>query len=133
MAFLGLFLAADPFDRRLIPLTRETKPRDLFDSHIATITFKIDNGKDYVDAPQAEVNGDKWHEIVGSFRLEKPAKVMVYVHAHGLDSVVDMMLAELKISPVDQRATFKELKRKTDEVIDRFVVYVHGSSVITLE
>lgn len=45
-----------------------------------TATLRIDN-KEWVDVGQVEVNGDKWHEIVGSFRIErKPAEVVVYVH-----------------------------------------------------
>lgn len=97
-----------------------------------TVTLRIDN-KEWVDVGQVEVNGDKWHEIVGSFRIErKPAEVVVYVH--GPDSGVDLMLRdEIQISAVDRKARFEKLRSKTDEVIYRrafyswFICYLHWS------
>lgn len=84
------------------------------------VNLKV-NDKEEVKVCEVEVNGDTWHEIVGSFRIEtKPCKVMVYVH--GPDKGVDLMLAGLRIFAVDRRARFEHLKKKTDKVIDTYVV-----------
>lgn len=69
----------------------------------------------WVNGGQVEIGDDKWHEIGGSFRIEKqPAKVMVYVQ--GPDAGVDLMVAGLQIFPVDRHARFKYLKTLTDKV-----------------
>lgn len=98
-----------------------------------TVTLRIDN-KEWVDVGQVEVNGDKWHEIVGSFRIErKPDEVIVYVH--GPDSGIDLKLRdEIQISAVDRKARFEKLRSKTDEVIYRrgfihFICYYIGAGL----
>ncbi|XP_043713529.1 endo-1,4-beta-xylanase 1-like isoform X1 [Telopea speciosissima] len=69
----------------------------------------------WVNGGQVEVNDDRWHEIGGSFRIEKqPSKVMVYIQ--GPSSGVDFMVAGLQIFPVDRQARFKHLKKQTDKI-----------------
>ncbi|GAV90280.1 Glyco_hydro_10 domain-containing protein/CBM_4_9 domain-containing protein [Cephalotus follicularis] len=69
----------------------------------------------WVNGGQVEINDDRWHEIGGSFRIEKqPAKVMVYVQ--GPAPGVDLMVAGLQIFPVDREARFRYLRRQTDKV-----------------
>ncbi|XP_058069626.1 endo-1,4-beta-xylanase 1-like isoform X2 [Magnolia sinica] len=75
----------------------------------------------WVNGGQAEVGDDRWHELGGSFRIEKqPSKVLVYIQ--GPSSGVDLMVAGLQIFPVDRQARFKHLKRQTDKVRKRDVV-----------
>ncbi|KAK4483259.1 hypothetical protein RD792_010444 [Penstemon davidsonii] len=75
----------------------------------------------WVNGGQVETNDDKWHEIGGSFRIEKqPAKVMVYLQ--GPDAGVDLMVAGLQIFPVDREERFRHLKKQTDKVRKRDVV-----------
>lgn len=70
----------------------------------------------WVNGGQVEVADDRWHEIGGSFRIEKqPAKVMVYIQ--GPASGIDLMVAGLQIFPVCREARFKHLKRQIDKVI----------------
>ncbi|XP_073018472.1 endo-1,4-beta-xylanase 1-like isoform X2 [Primulina eburnea] len=72
----------------------------------------------WVNGGQVEIGDDKWHEIGGSFRIEKqPAKVMVYVQ--GPDAGVDLMVAGLQIFPVDRHMRFKHLKTLTDKIRKR--------------
>lgn len=69
----------------------------------------------WVNGGQAEINDARWHEIGGSFRIEKEAaKVMVYIQ--GPASGIDFMVAGLQIFPVDRQARFRHLKRQTDQV-----------------
>lgn len=69
----------------------------------------------WVNGGQVEINDDRWHEIGGSFRIEKqPSKVMVYVQ--GPAPGVDLMVAGLQIFPVDREARFKYLRTQTDKV-----------------
>lgn len=76
----------------------------------------------WVNGGQVEVNGDGWHEIGGSFRIEKqPSKVMVYVQ--GPSPGVDLMVAGVQIFPVDRQARFRYLRRQTDQVISSFDLY----------
>ncbi|GFY85944.1 glycosyl hydrolase family 10 protein [Actinidia rufa] len=83
------------------------------------VALGVDN--QWVNGGQVEVNHDTWHEIGGSFRIEKkPAKVMVYVQ--GPASGVDFMLAGLQIFPVNRHARFKHLTRQTDKIRKRDVV-----------
>lgn len=75
----------------------------------------------WVNGGHVEVTDDKWHEIVGSFRLEKqPSRVIVYVQGPSLG--VDLMVAGLHIFPVDRKARFDNLKQKTDKVRKRDVI-----------
>lgn len=72
----------------------------------------------WVNGGQVEIGDDRWHEIGGSFRIEKqPAKVMVYVQ--GPDAGVDLMVAGLQIFPVDRHVRFKHLKTLTDKIRKR--------------
>ena len=69
----------------------------------------------WVNGGQVEINDGRWHEIGGSFRIEKqPSKVMVYIQ--GPAAGVDLMVAGLQIFPVDREARFKYLRRQTDKV-----------------
>ncbi|KAL2241235.1 UNVERIFIED_CONTAM: Endo-1,4-beta-xylanase 1 [Sesamum indicum] len=75
----------------------------------------------WVNGGQVEINDDKWHEIGGSFRIEKqPAKVMVYVQ--GPDAGVDLMVAGLQIFPVDRHTRFRHLKVQTEKIRKRNVI-----------
>ncbi|XP_015575450.2 endo-1,4-beta-xylanase 1-like [Ricinus communis] len=77
------------------------------------VALGVDN--QWVNGGQVEINDDRWHEIGGSFRIEKqPSKVMVYVQ--GPAPGIDLMLAGLQIFPVDREARFRHLKRQTDKI-----------------
>ncbi|CAI9098526.1 OLC1v1035191C2 [Oldenlandia corymbosa var. corymbosa] len=78
----------------------------------------------YLDIKDA----DTWHEIGGSFRIEKePSNVMFYVQ--GPDAGVDLMVAGLQIFGVNRRARFSFLKEQTDKVRKRDVILkVTGSN-----
>ncbi|KAL7090524.1 hypothetical protein ACP275_12G046300 [Erythranthe tilingii] len=81
----------------------------------------------WVNGGQIESSDDKWHEIGGSFRIEKqPTKVMVYVQ--GPEAGVDLMVAGLQIFPVDRRARFRQLKKETDLIRKRDVILKFSSS-----
>ncbi|XP_022638234.1 uncharacterized protein LOC106765206 isoform X2 [Vigna radiata var. radiata] len=83
------------------------------------VALGVDN--QWVNGGQTEVSDDTWHEIGGSFRIEKqPSKVMVYVQ--GPASGVDLMVAGLQIFPVDRHARFRYLKIQTDKIRKRDVV-----------
>ncbi|WCJ35618.1 Endo-1 4-beta-xylanase 1 [Euphorbia peplus] len=82
------------------------------------IALGVDN--QWVNGGQVEIKDDRWHEIGGSFRIEKqPAKVMVYIQ--GPAAGVDLMVAGVQIFPVDREARFKHLKRQTDKIRKRDV------------
>ncbi|XP_057791605.1 endo-1,4-beta-xylanase 1-like isoform X2 [Salvia miltiorrhiza] len=81
----------------------------------------------WVNGGQVEADGETWHEIGGSFRIEKqPAKVMVYIQ--GPEGGVDLMVAGLQIFPVDRRHRFKQLKHHTDKIRKRDVILKLTSS-----
>uniref|UniRef100_A0A803NHZ0 GH10 domain-containing protein n=2 Tax=Cannabis sativa TaxID=3483 RepID=A0A803NHZ0_CANSA len=83
------------------------------------VALGVDNN--WVNGGQVEINDDRWHEISGSFRIEKQAaKIMVYVQ--GPSSGVDFMLAGLQIFAVDREARFKHLRRQTDLIRKRDVI-----------
>ncbi|XP_027356132.1 endo-1,4-beta-xylanase 1-like [Abrus precatorius] len=83
------------------------------------IALSVDN--QWVNGGQVELADDRWHEIGGSFRIEKqPSKVMVYIQ--GPASGVDLMVAGLQIFAVDRQARFKYLRRQTDKVRKRDVI-----------
>ncbi|XP_047325413.1 endo-1,4-beta-xylanase 3-like isoform X2 [Impatiens glandulifera] len=83
------------------------------------VAFGVDD--QWVNGGQVEVVDDTWHEISGSFRIEKrPGKVMVYVQ--GPAPGVDLMVAGLQIFPVDRRKRFKYLREQTDKVRKRDVI-----------
>ncbi|KAB2627729.1 hypothetical protein D8674_032524 [Pyrus ussuriensis x Pyrus communis] len=77
------------------------------------IALGVDN--QWVNGGQVEASDTIWHEIGGSFRIEKqPSKVMVYIQ--GPAAGVDLMVAGLHIFPVDRPARFRHLKRQTDKI-----------------
>lgn len=80
----------------------------------------------WVNGGQVAVNDDRWHEIGGSFRIEKKySRVIVYVQG---PSGVDLMVAGLQVFPVDRKKRFKHLKRQTDKVRKRDVVLKFSGS-----
>ncbi|KAE9609336.1 hypothetical protein Lal_00020396 [Lupinus albus] len=83
------------------------------------IALSVDN--QWVNGGQVEVADGKWHEIGGSFRIEKvPSKVMVYIQ--GPASGIDLMIAGLQIFPVDRQARFRYLRRQTDKIRKRDII-----------
>lgn len=69
----------------------------------------------WVNGGQVQATDDRWHEVGGSFRIEKkPSKVIIYVQ--GPSPGVDLMVAGLHVFPVDRKARFEHLKDKTDKV-----------------
>ncbi|CAH2070350.1 unnamed protein product [Thlaspi arvense] len=84
------------------------------------IALSIDN--QWVNGGQVEVTvGDTWHEIGGSFRLEKqPHNVMVYVQ--GPAAGIDLMISGLQIFPVDRRERLRCLKKQVDQVRKRDII-----------
>ncbi|KAG9147182.1 hypothetical protein Leryth_005399 [Lithospermum erythrorhizon] len=78
------------------------------------IALGVDN--QWVNGGQVEVSDDRWHEIGGSFRIEKqPSKVMVYVQ--GPAAGIDLMVGGLQIFPVDRHLRIRHLKRQADKVM----------------
>ncbi|KAL2498621.1 glycosyl hydrolase family 10 protein/carbohydrate-binding domain-containing protein [Abeliophyllum distichum] len=99
--------------------TGATRPQNI------NVALGVDS--QWVNGGQVEISDDRWHEIGGSFRIEKqPAKVMVYVQ--GPDAGVDLMVAGLQIFPVDRQARFKHLKRETDKIRKRDVILKFAAS-----
>ncbi|KAL2521321.1 glycosyl hydrolase family 10 protein/carbohydrate-binding domain-containing protein [Forsythia ovata] len=99
--------------------TGATRPQNI------NVALGVDS--QWVNGGQIEISDDRWHEIGGSFRIEKqPAKVMVYVQ--GPDAGVDLMVAGLQIFPVDRQARFKHLKRETDKIRKRDVILKFAAS-----
>ncbi|XVF64260.1 hypothetical protein PTKIN_Ptkin09bG0154100 [Pterospermum kingtungense] len=83
------------------------------------VALGVDN--QWVNGGQVEINDDRWHEIGGSFRIEKqPSKVMVYIQ--GPAAGVDLMVAGLQIFPVDREARFKYLRKQADQIRKRDVI-----------
>ncbi|XP_020590650.1 uncharacterized protein LOC110031660 [Phalaenopsis equestris] len=83
------------------------------------VALGVDN--QYVNGGQVEALDDRWYEIGGSFRIEKsPSKVIVYVQ--GPLAGVDLMVSGLQVFPLDRKARFKYLKKRTDEVRKRDVI-----------
>ncbi|PIN20603.1 Endo-1,4-beta-xylanase [Handroanthus impetiginosus] len=81
----------------------------------------------WVNGGQVEINEDKWHEVGGSFRIEKqPTKIMAYVQ--GPDPGVDLMVAGLQIFPVDRHARFRHLRKETDKIRKRDVILKFNAS-----
>lgn len=83
-------------------------------SQNVNIALSVDN--QWVNGGQVEVTvGDTWHEIGGSFRLEKqPQQIMVYVQ--GPAPGIDLMIAALQIFPVDRRERLRCLRKQVDQV-----------------
>ncbi|OWM80594.1 endo-1,4-beta-xylanase 1-like isoform X2 [Punica granatum] len=76
----------------------------------------------WVNGGQVEASDDeRWHEIGGSFRLEKePKSVMVYIQ--GPVPGVDLMVAGLQIFPVDRCERFRYLQMQADQIHKRDVI-----------
>ncbi|XP_060173350.1 endo-1,4-beta-xylanase 1-like [Lycium barbarum] len=92
-----------------------------------TVSVALGVDDQWVNGGQVEVRDDQWHEIGGSFRIEKQAaKVMVYVQ--GPTAGVDLMVAGLHIFPVDSRARFNHLKRQTEKIRKRDVILKFSGS-----
>lgn len=89
------------------------------------VAFNVDNN--WVNGGQVEVEDNEWHEIAGSFRVEKqPSKVVIYLQ--GPSPGVDLMLAGLHVFPVDRKARFAHLKEQTDKVFQfLFIIKVKES------
>ncbi|XP_059634332.1 endo-1,4-beta-xylanase 1-like [Cornus florida] len=91
------------------------------------VNVALDVDKQWVNGGQVEVNDDIWHEIGGSFRIEKqPDMVVVYIQ--GPAPGVDLMVAGLQIFPVDRHARFKHLRRQTDKIRKRDVILKFSGS-----
>lgn len=83
------------------------------------VALGVDN--QWINGGQVQATDDRWHEISGSFRIEKkPTKVIVYVQ--GPSPGVDLMVGGLHIFAVDRKARFERLKEKTDKVRKRDIV-----------
>ncbi|XP_039049795.1 endo-1,4-beta-xylanase 1-like isoform X2 [Hibiscus syriacus] len=81
----------------------------------------------WVNGGQVEIKDGRWHEIGGSFRIEKqPSKVMVYIQ--GPAAGLDLMVAGLQIFPVDRVDRFKHLARQTDMTRKRDVILQFSGS-----
>ncbi|KAK6938017.1 Carbohydrate-binding, CenC-like [Dillenia turbinata] len=92
-----------------------------------TVNVALGVDSQWVNGGQVEVNDNRWHEIGGSFRIEKqPSKVMVYVQ--GPASGIDLMVAGLQIFPVNRPARFKHLKEQTDKIRKRDVTLKFSDS-----
>jgi len=85
------------------------------------VALNVDN--QWVNVGQVEIADGRWHEIGGSFRIEKQAsKVMVSIQ--GPASGVDLMIAGLQIFAVDRQARFKYLRRQTEKVKYMCILYL---------
>ncbi|KAF2324213.1 hypothetical protein GH714_010282 [Hevea brasiliensis] len=83
---------------------------------VTTGWFPLGNCDLSVETGGPHSNDDKWHEIGGSFRIEKqPSNVMAFVQ--GVAAGVDLMVAGLHIYPVDRKSRFKYLRKKTDKAM----------------
>ncbi|KAL8473110.1 hypothetical protein ACS0TY_030084 [Phlomoides rotata] len=86
---------------------------------LVNVALSVDG--QWVNGGQVEISDDKWHELGGSFRIEKQsAKIMVYIQ--GPDAGVDLMVAGLQIFPVNRCARFKHLKNRTEMIRKRDVI-----------
>ncbi|GKB26906.1 glycosyl hydrolase family 10 protein [Tanacetum coccineum] len=87
--------------------------------HNVNVALGVDS--QWVNGGQVEINdAERWHEICGSFRIEKQAaKVMVYIQ--GPAAGISFMVAGLQIFAVDRQARFRHLKRQTDLIRKRDV------------
>ncbi|XP_021888800.1 uncharacterized protein LOC110807838 isoform X2 [Carica papaya] len=83
------------------------------------VAFAVDN--QWVNGGQVEINDDRWHELGGSFRIEKqPSKVMVYIQGPAPGN--DLMVAGLQIFAVNRVQRFRYLRLQTDKIRKRDVV-----------
>ncbi|KAE8659199.1 hypothetical protein F3Y22_tig00116964pilonHSYRG00319 [Hibiscus syriacus] len=92
---------------------------------IVNVALSVDGN--WVNGGQVEFNDESWHEVGGSFRIDKqPSNVMVYIQ--GPAAGVDLMVAGLWIFPVDLKARFKLLKKQTDKIRKRDLILKFSSS-----
>ncbi|CAA7031091.1 unnamed protein product [Microthlaspi erraticum] len=82
------------------------------------IALSVDNK--WVNGGKVEVNDGDWHEVVGSFRIEKQAKE-VMLHVQGPSPGVDLMVAGLQVFAVDHKARLSYLRGQADVVRKRDV------------
>ncbi|PNY13254.1 endo-1,4-beta-xylanase A-like protein [Trifolium pratense] len=84
------------------------------------VNVAISADNQWINGGQTEVSDNRWHDLNGSFRIEKqPSKVTVYIQ--GPASGIDLMVAGLQIFPVDRQARFTYLKTQTDKIRKREV------------
>ncbi|KAG6608395.1 Endo-1,4-beta-xylanase 1, partial [Cucurbita argyrosperma subsp. sororia] len=89
------------------------------------VALGVDN--QWVNGGQVEISDARWHEIGGSFRIEKQAaKIMVYIQ--GPSPNVDLMVAGLQIFPVDHHARLRYLRSQTDKVRRRDITLKFSGS-----
>ncbi|KAL0732577.1 hypothetical protein Bca4012_008786 [Brassica carinata] len=74
----------------------------------------------WVNGGKVEVKDGDWHEVVGSFRIEKQAE-KVMLHVQGPSPGVDLMVAGLQIFAVDHKARLSYLRGQADMVRKRNV------------
>jgi len=84
-----------------------TSPQDV------NIALSVDGN--WVNGGKVEVDDGDWHEVVGSFRIEKEAKE-VMLHVQGPSPGVDLMVAGLQIFAVDRKARLSYLRGQADVV-----------------
>ncbi|XWS25455.1 hypothetical protein CRYUN_Cryun27aG0069800 [Craigia yunnanensis] len=83
----------------------------------------------WVNGGQVEFNDKRWHEVGGSYRIEKqPSNVMVYVQDPAAG--VGLMVAGLWVFSVDRRVRFKFLKKQTDKIRKRDVILKFSRSEV---
>jgi hypothetical protein len=86
------------------------------------VNVAISADNQWINGGQTGVSDSRWHDINGSFRIEKqPSKVTVYIQ--GPASGVDLMVAGLQIFPIDRHARFTYLKKRTDKVTFSFILF----------
>ncbi|KAL0539834.1 hypothetical protein IC582_024055 [Cucumis melo] len=89
------------------------------------VALGVDN--QWVNGGQVEISDNRWHEIGGSFRIEKQAtKIMVYIQ--GPAPNVDLMVAGLQIFPIDRRARLRYLRTQTDKIRRRDITLKFSGS-----
>ncbi|KAK6277669.1 hypothetical protein POUND7_017992 [Theobroma cacao] len=94
---------------------------------IVNVALGVDGN--WVNGGQVEFNDERWHEVGGSFRIEKqPSNIMVYVQDPAAG--VDLMVAGLCIFPVDRRGRLKFLKKQTDKIRKRDVILKFAKSEV---
>lgn len=89
-------------------------------THNINIAFIVDS-RHWMIRGQIEVGDYTWHEIWGSFRIEKQASEIT-VNVHGPSSDVELMVAGLQMFPVDRKARFSYLKKQTNKVSLFFLI-----------
>ncbi|XP_030528626.1 endo-1,4-beta-xylanase 1 [Rhodamnia argentea] len=99
-----------------------------FGPQIVNVALSVDG--QWVNGGQVEASDAEWHEIGGSFRLEKqPSRVMVYIQ--GPYQGVNLMVAGLQIFPVDRCARFRCLDVQIDMIRKRDVILKFTASELS--